>query len=210
MSLRRHTLWAALALILVGCAAAPPPRTPEQQRLVEQHWQQRRNNLADLNRFLIQARLAYGGTLGAKADLRWEQKASGRFELRLSGPFGVGAATITGTRQRVVVRTRDGDFDTDDPEGWIAERMGWSFPINHLRYWVLGLPAPRDESSITLNDDGQAQTLDQAGWHLEYTEYQAAQGYALPRKFEATHDNDVSLKIVIDDWSDLPPLPNTP
>ena len=51
---------------------------------------------------------------------------------------------------------------------------------------------------------GRAATIDQSGWHLEYTEYQPAQRYELPRKFEAVLNDDVSLKVVVDDWSGLP------
>ncbi len=194
-------LLAAVAL-LAGCATTPP-RNPENQKAAEQRWVQRRTDLAHVNRFLVQTRLAYGKVLGVKADLRWEQRADGRFDMRISGPFGVGAATITGNRKQVLVRTREGEYDTPDPEQWIQERMGWTLPISGLRYWVLGLPAPQSEAAVELNLEGQAVVLEQDGWHLEYSEYQAVDGYTLPRKFEATN-SATKLKVVVDEWSNLP------
>lgn len=194
-------LLAAVAL-LAGCATTLPPN-PENQKSAEQRWAQRRADLAQVDRFLIQSRLAYGKVLGVKADLRWEQNVDDSFEMRISGPFGVGAATISGTQKRVLVRTREGEYDTPDPEQWIQERMGWTLPIAGLRYWALGLPAPQSEASIELNLQGQAVVMEQDGWHLEYSEYQSKSGYDLPRKFEVTNPG-VRLKVVIDDWSNLP------
>lgn len=194
-------LLAAVAL-LAGCATAPP-RNPENQKTAEQRWMQHRSDLAHVNHFLVQMRLAYGKVLGVKADLRWAQNTDGSFDMRISGPFGVGAATITGDRKRVLVRTREGEYDTPDPEQWIQGRMGWTLPISGLRYWVLGLPAPQSEASIELNLEGQAVALEQDGWHLEYSEYQLRDGYVLPRKFEATNPA-TRLKVVVDEWADLP------
>ena len=45
--------------------------------------------------------------------------------------------------------------------------------------------------------------LEQDGWTLEYDEYQAVGGLQLPRKFEVAND-EVTIKVVVDTWSDLP------
>lgn len=203
MNLRLWILLVALAL-LAGCATTRSPLDPEKQKSAEQQWAQRRNDLSPINHFLMSSRLAYGKVLGVKADLRWQQNADGSFDMRISGPFGVGAATLTGDRQHVLVRTREGDYDTTDPEQWLSEHMGWTLPLNGLRYWVLGLPAPQSEAALELNIKGQAVVLEQDGWRLEYSEYQSKDGYELPRKFEATNPT-VKLKVVVDEWSELPP-----
>ena len=199
--------WAGLVVValLAGCATLRSPPDPEKQKTAEQQWTQRRADLSHINRFLMSSRLAYGKVLGVKADLRWQQNANGSFDMRISGPFGIGAATLTGDRQRVLVRTREGDYDTPNPEQWLTERMGWTLPLNNLRYWVLGLPAPQSEAAIELNIKGQVVLLEQDGWRLEYSEYQSKDGYDLPRKFEATNPT-VKLKVVLDEWSDLPTL----
>jgi outer membrane lipoprotein LolB len=198
-------IWAAAFTLLAGCATTTPPRNPENQKAAEQQWAQRRASVSQIDRFLMTSRLAYGKVLGVKADLRWQQNADGSFDMRISGPFGVGAATLTGNRQHVLVRTRDGDYDTPDPEAWLRENMGWTLPLNSLRYWALGLPAPQSEATIELDIKGKAVVLEQDGWRLEYSEYQSKEDYELPRKFEATNPT-VRLKVVVDDWSDLPTL----
>lgn len=202
MTLTRYAYLAAFAL-LAGCATTMPPK-PENQKIAEKQWAQRRADLSHINRFIVKARLSYGKLLPVKADLYWEQNPDGSFDLRISGPFGVGTATITGTRKHVRVKTRDGEYDTPNPEKWIEQRMGWTLPISNLHYWMLGLPSPLSEAAIELNIKGQAQVLEQDGWRLEYSEYQAKDGYYdLPRKFEVTNPT-VRIKFVVDDWSELP------
>ena len=173
-------------------------------KTAEDRWQARSEALQHVDRFLMQARGSYGRVIPAKADLRWQQNPDGTFELRVSGPFGIGAASIAGSENNVTVRTRSGTYQSDDPEGWIAKKMGWTLPLGGLRYWVLGLPSPYSEAEIELNPQGQILALEQNGWRLAYSEYQSAQGYDLPRKFEVSNDN-VRLKVVVDAWSDLPP-----
>lgn len=173
-------------------------------KTAEERWQSRSASLQHVDRFQMQARGAYGRLIPAKADLRWQQNADGSFELRVSGPFGIGAATIAGTENNVTVRTRSGTYQSDDPQAWIESKMGWTLPLGGLRYWVLGLPSPHSEAEIELNPQGQITALEQDGWHLAYTEYMRGGAYDLPRKFEVSND-EVRLKVVVDAWSDLPP-----
>jgi outer membrane lipoprotein LolB len=170
----------------------------------EARWQQRSAQLQQVDRFLMQARGSYGRLIPTKADLRWQQNADGSFELRIAGPFGIGATTISGTERQVQVRTRSGTYQSADPEQWIADKMGWTLPLAGLRHWVLGLPSPHSESRLDLNLEGQVTTLQQDGWTLVYSEYQRSGGYELPRKFEVSNDA-VKLKVVVDSWTGLPP-----
>jgi outer membrane lipoprotein LolB len=192
---------AAALMLLGGCASMTRHSEPA---TAEARWQQRSTQLQQVDRFLMQARGSYGRLIPTKADLRWQQNADGSFELRLAGPFGIGATTISGTQQQVQVRTRGGTYQSDDPEGWIEKKMGWTLPLSGLRYWVLGLPSPRSEARLALNLEGQVTALQQEGWTLDYSEYQRSGGYELPRKFEVSN-GDVRLKVVVDAWTGLPP-----
>ena len=186
--------------------------------VAEQDWQRiaslgpqavsaRRYNEAKVQRDQARAKLrAYGLSEGQIGGLlrKGSAGADGSFELRVSGPFGIGAATIAGTENNVTVRTRSGTYQSDDPQAWIESKMGWTLPLGGLRYWVLGLPSPHSEAEIELNPQGQITALEQDGWHLAYTEYMRGGAYDLPRKFEVSND-EVRLKVVVDAWSDLPP-----
>lgn len=178
--------------------------TPLHNERAEAAWQARRLQLLQLDRFTLQARLSSGGLLGIKGNLHWRQQPEA-FEMRVAGPLGIGAATISGRGPEVEIRTAKGSFRTQDPETDLRERLGWSFPVSHLRYWVLGTPAPGSKAVFELDAAGRLLALEQDGWSLEYTEYQDGGGVELPRKLEVANE-EVRLKMIVDTWSGLPAL----
>lgn len=167
-------------------------------------WETRRAQLAGIERFTLQARVSSGGLFGVKGNLHWRQ-LPGSFDMRVAGPFGIGAATITGQGKEVTIRTSKRTFTTHDPEGDLKARLGWTFPVTHLRYWVLGQPAPGSRADFALDDEGRIVSLEQDGWTLQFDEYQDAGMVELPRKFEVANP-EIRLKVVVDTWSDLPAL----
>jgi len=56
---------------------------------------------------------------------------------------------------------------------------------------------------VLLDDSGRAQTIKQAGWVIDYTEYQTVGALVLPRKLELTNGSR-GFRIVIDQWSGTP------
>jgi outer membrane lipoprotein LolB len=167
-------------------------------------WEARRARLVQIDRFTLQARVSAGGMFGVKGNLHWRQQPDA-FDMRVAGPFGIGAASISGRGGEVSIRTSRRSFTTLDPEGDLKERLGWTFPVSHLRYWVLGQPAPGSKAEFALDRDGRMQSLEQDGWTLEFSEYQDAGAIELPRKFEVAN-SELRLKVVVDTWSDLPAL----
>lgn len=194
-------LAAAASGLLAGCATLSAPDLA--QVSPEARWLERKAVLEQVDRFELQGRVASSGNLGMKGDLRWQQHADGSFALNLAGPFGAGAVSVAGSPGQVEVRTREGRQFTAEPEAWIRQRLGWTFPIAGLRYWALGLPAPQSASHIELDADGRIAVLEQDGWRLEYDEYLPAGTVSLPRRLRATHA-EVTLKLIADRWDHLP------
>ncbi len=185
-----------LSLLLHGCFLLKDSGRSQQS------WEARRLRLAQVDRFTLQARVSPGGMFGVKGNLLWRQ-APAAFDMRVAGPFGVGAATIVGHGREVEIRTAKGSFVTRDPEADLRSRLGWTFPVSHLRYWVLGQPAPGSRAQFELDGDGRIVALAQDDWTLEYGEYQRAGALDLPRKFEVANA-EIRLKVVVDTWSGLP------
>ena len=79
-------------------------------------WEARRERLVGIDRFTLQARVSSGGLFGVKGNLHWRQLPDS-FDMRVAGPFGVGAATISGNGREVQIRTAKRSFTTTDPEG---------------------------------------------------------------------------------------------
>ena len=191
---------ALAALLLTGCASIM--KQEKEQDIAERNWDKHRAAIESIKRFNLHARVSSGGVFGIKGDLRWTQNADGSFEMRVSGPFGLGAVSIAGTEQQVEVKTKKGTYQSTDPEGWIKEKMGWTFPMLGLRRWVLGVPSPRSEAHLELDVDGLASVLEQDGWHLDYAEYEEHDEVMLPRKFEVAN-SEVKIKVVVDRWENV-------
>lgn len=191
------TLLLLLLLALEGCSALKTRSSKS-----DLAWEARRERLSRIDRFTLQARVSTGGLLGVKGNLHWRQQPDG-FDMRVTGPFGIGAASITGRGEEIEIRTAKKSFATRNPEQDLHDRLGWTFPVTHLRYWVLGAPAPGSKASIEVDRDGRLVRLEQDDWTLDVSEYQAAGALQLPRKFEVAND-EVRIKVVIDQWSDLP------
>ncbi|MDB5969818.1 MAG: lolB [Hydrocarboniphaga sp.] len=200
---------AAALLVLAGCVTAPPQaQRADTPAAREALWRLHQASLAAVDRFLMSGRVT-SAELALRADLRWKENADGHYELRLAGPFGAGAVELRGDAQGVEVRNSDGVQYTSDPEGWILKRYGWTLPISGLRHWALGLPIPDSPSQRVVDDAGRLASLTQNGWMLRYTEYRVQNGYDLPRRFEADNGR-VKLKLLIDQWDELPAPLQTP
>ncbi|NGY04385.1 lipoprotein insertase outer membrane protein LolB [Solimonas terrae] len=191
---------AAVALLALCSACANLPSAPVDQAQIDARWRAHRDELAAITHFELNGRAA--SRLGVKADLRWQQFEDGHFNIRIAGPFGAGAVAIDGTPHDVEIRTKDGTEHTNDPQAWLLQRAGWTFPIDGLRWWVLGLPAPDTAAQIELDAQGRLATLTQDGWTLNYGDYQQVLNLDLPRRFEA-RNGQITLKLIADEWHDI-------
>jgi outer membrane lipoprotein LolB len=191
----------AAALCLTACAGMVRPTAPAGAP-AQALWQARRAALAQVDHFALQGRLAQTGLTGFSGELSWIQNGV-RFQVHFYGPLGVGAVAIEGQPGAVTVRTKQGSDQTNAPERLMQAKLGWSLPVDGLRYWVLGLPAPGTASELTLDPDGLLRSLEQDGWRLDYLEYQTADGWCLPRRFTLS-DGQRSFRVAIDQWSLAP------
>lgn len=187
-------LWLSLMPVLAGCAHFSTPVSPR----AEQAWSDRRLELSRLDHWLLQGRVA-SGRVGWSGNMRWRQDAD-EFDVRVTGPLGTSGFLARGNADRVEIRTAKETVVTEDPQGLLQEHAGWGMPLQHLRYWAVGMPYPHSPALVQLDASGRLQSLEQDGWRLEYTEYGQYQQYELPRRF--TLDNgDAFFRVIIDDWS---------
>lgn len=187
---------AALAMFAAACAPLTPP--PDDPRNAELRWAQHREALARVLGFSLQGRLSDGR--GRSGELLWQQRADGSFALQLRGPFGAGAVAIEGDTQHVVVRSKDGEQHTDDPQSWMRMHLGWDLPLENLRAWALGLPAGGAIDRFTLDAEGRLASLQQHGWSVRYERYRTVGALELPQRLEA-QSGDVRLRLLVDRWT---------
>lgn len=183
-----------VAVLLAGCAAQAP-----REAVIDQDWETHRRALASLENWSFSGRVAVKSTNGAdSARLRWRQVADD-LEMTVSGPGGFKQATLIRENNRLSL-LRDGRRVPLDPqEDPLASEFGWSLPLDYLPWWLRGLPAPQLPAGRSKLERGRLSLLVQAGWTVEYPEYQWVQGRQLPRTIRF-HRDDVEGKILLKDW----------
>lgn len=177
-------------LALAGCASAPPlqPATGLAER--SERW-------AALENWRMTGRvaLAVAGE-GASANLDWRQ-AGATSDLALSGPLGMGA--LRAILDPAGLRLEDGSgagLAGEEAASALAERLGMDLPLEALRFWVLGIPAPAmPYAELTDGTDG----FSQAGWRVEVDRYATVGGGLLPTRMVLWRA-DARLRLVVSRW----------
>jgi outer membrane lipoprotein LolB len=195
--MRRSALPLAAAAVcaLAGCRTLPPAPPPGER------WEVRRPQLQSLAHFELRGRVAVAsGEEGFNANLHWTQDGD-RSQVTLEGPFGVGGAQLTAEGNELTVVTARGDrVESDAAHAALAARLGFDPPVTSLRYWVLGVPDPKEPASESLDRSQQRlSSLTQAGWHVQYQSYGSAGGEALPARLTMQRDA-VRVRLLVDDW----------
>ena len=144
---------------------------------------------------LTVAKDSYNGSVA------WEQNGES-IDFRFRGPLGFGGLRIHGDLDdKVRVKTTTGqDFTVSDFESEMQERMGWSIPINSLRFWALGIVDPEVDADVVLNENDLLDELVQGDWKVVYEAYKEVDGVQLPRKFKITGP-DTKIKMVVNNWT---------
>lgn len=183
----KRLLAATICLYLSACAT--------QTSKIDSHG----NAAGDIEQWHIRGKIGIRSpTESLSAMLNWQQ-LSGAYTIRLSGALGSGSLQIVGNGKGVTVR-QAGEIDqyASDAGLLLQQRLGWSVPIEHVYYWVRGLPAavPVDRQT---SSDGQLSVLEQAGWRIEYLRYQQFANFSLPSKLRLQHE-DLKVTLIIKEW----------
>jgi len=196
-----HLLLGGLILLLAGCAGFGPRETLEGTG-DPARWAEHRQQVATLDGWQITGKVGLRvpppGESGS-ATLFWLQRQD-YFDIRLSGPLGGGAARLTGRAEAATLEVAgQGRFEASSPQALLADNLGWSLPVEHLLWWVRGLPAPDSRSRLTLDGEGRLARLEQDGWRIEYPRYAEHQGYWLPERIKLS-GQDLEVTLVLKEW----------
>jgi outer membrane lipoprotein LolB len=165
---------------------APPPASATALAAVD-HWQASGR---------IAVRTAQDGF---SAHFDWRQ-AGARAELGVRGPFGAGAAHLSVGPESIRVESGNepplevpAPFEALEPQ--LVARLGFPLPLESLRYWILGVPAP---SPVAI---GAAPAFDQAGWHVVASQFEAVEQApgSLPVRLELTR-GATRIRVIVDRW----------
>jgi outer membrane lipoprotein LolB len=179
--------------LLSACRSLAPSALPVDE--LPANWPERRAALQGWQRYAIEGRVAVqAGDEGFTAALRWAQ-ADERSTLELQGPLGSGAVRFEHSPQQA-------PLETAAARQALESQLGFTLPVESLRYWLLGVPDPAlgAEESV-LEVGGRLGALLQGGWRIDYPRYAAVAGsrLELPETVEIRRES-VRLRVRIARW----------
>lgn len=183
--------------LLSGCATTVTHLSSVDRQLA---WQQHQQRLSTLVQWRLTGRMGIQTEKQSlTASLDWSQQQE-HYEINLTGSMGSGSLRLSGDNQRVDLVTSKGEqLTATDPEMLIYQHTGLTLPVVALRYWVLGLPAPGQITSQTLDTFGRLARLEQQGWNIDIHRYMQQGELALPAKvFVSNHR--AKVRLVIKRW----------
>ncbi|MFI4891367.1 MAG: lipoprotein insertase outer membrane protein LolB [Steroidobacterales bacterium] len=180
-------------LLLGACAAMRPPAAPA---VAPAAWDLRMSALQQAVQWGLDGRAAASaGKQGWQASITWRQQGSST-ELHLAGPLGVGASVLRLTPEGLSV---DGAQPRSDVMETLRERLGIDLPLASLRYWLLGVPDPGTDCTLTRNAQDRPRQLIQSGWTIDVDRYVPVDGDWLPGQL-AVQREGVRVRIAVDHW----------
>jgi outer membrane lipoprotein LolB len=193
--MRRVLLMVLCSAVLAACATTRPRPAP-----AAADWERRVGDLQKLAAWQLDGRAAVAvGTQGWQAALNWRQRG-GSAEVHLSGPLGVGAMVLKRTPDGISL---NGQPPSDAVLAQLQDRLGFDLPLDHLRFWLLGVPDPSAAFEVTRNDQDRAMRLAQDDWSIDYDRYMPVDGDLLPARLVLSREG-VRVRIAVDRWQERP------
>lgn len=205
MPLLRPLLLLLLATLLTACSSLHQRETLDFGGDADA-WQTHRATVQPVHSWTLQGKIGVRSPAeSGSGTLTWLQDQD-RYDIRISGPLGRGATRLQGSKQGVTLdMAGQPSVQARSAEALLEQQTGWRLPVEHLLWWVRGLPAPDSPSRLQLDSQSRLARLAQAGWTVEYSRYQEVNGLQLPQRLQLSA-RDILLTLVITQWN----LPDQP
>lgn len=195
-------------LTLSGCATQTKPahdNAPAQANGNPQTlWQQRQSEFARMSQWRLQSKVGVQfKEQSASFNLTWLQNSNGQYEMSILNPLTSGVvAYLKGGTTAVTLQTNGKTYQDANAERLLQNQLGVSLPLDGMKYWVRGIPAPQTKvDNVKLDAQGRPETLQQSGWHIEYSGWQGNGWQALPEKINLSRTPDnTKVKVIAKEW----------
>jgi outer membrane lipoprotein LolB len=157
---------------------------------------------------------------GSSGAVRW-QRVGARDAVDLYGPTGSVVAKLRRAPGRATLDTSDGrHHEAVDARALSQDVLGWELPLEPLRFWVFGQPAPSlGAAEVEAGADGRPAQLRQGEWTVRWRDWRTVGGQAagdaaaigvveaVPARIDLERPG-LAVKLVMSRWSD--PGPSQP
>ena len=188
------------ANLITSCALFKAPPPPPDDLSVA--WEEHQEQLSSLSKWELTGRLGISTSEngGGSVSFRWYQYDTERYSLFITGPFGQGGLQLEAIPGQVTLTTAAGEeIISDNATELLMLYTGWAIPIEHLHYWVRGLPTPSAPYTVSLDIYGRIALLNQEEWFLMYPRYQTTSGYTLPQRI-TLRTTDLEIRALLRQW----------
>ena len=187
--------------VICLCSGCSTTILPPDKLSTSTHSIVRQQSLTRLQNFEASGKVGFSdGKKGGNANLQWTQLGD-LYQIRLYGPLGSGSLLINGNAKEVYLTQADGKIiHAQSAEELVRAELGWIIPVSGLRYWLKGLPVPKDHlKQIKFDKEQRIWFMEQQGWSITYQSYQIIQGIAVPQIL-MLNNGPIRLKFIFHDW----------
>ncbi len=188
---------AAFALALAGCAVTPTHGPSTSNATPELSTQTMH---AYHGRFSVRYVDQNGQPRNAYGNFDWQQQGD-TVTLQLLNPFGQTLAIVTSSPASATLEVPNRQPVTAENVSELMQRtLGFSLPIEGLRYWLESSPAPtsRAKTIVDPEQSSRMKEIDQEGWTIQYLAYADAPAAGVKRVDLTRHDPPLDIKLVLD------------
>lgn len=186
--------------VLLLTACAPPKPAAELPTNELMPVAKREAKTATVSSFELSGAMAAKNSKKAwTASINWLQRGAGNYQIRLMGPLGGGTVIIDKKGSEVSFRDGPKTVHSSNADELLFKQTGIRLPVNNLYYWVRGLPAPGPVGSRQQDNYNHLTSLNQAGYHIDYTRYTSVKGIDLPSMIRL-EGHGVMVKLIIKNW----------
>ena len=191
-----RVFFAAMVLLLAGCASVPPAAAPARPAQVQK------------------VSFGFAGRIAVRYDdkrssagVHWQHDVRSD-EILLLAPLGQTVARIRRTMQTAggqlpqpvyTLDAEDRHYVAHDAASLTEKALGWRLPLDCLQYWVLGLPLPGEPFSGKRKTNGEWDVLTEDGWTIHYTRYATQSADSLPLRITLRRAG-LQIRLLIDEW----------
>lgn len=193
---RARHLAVLAAVLLSACAPAARLVAPAADSAADA----RGARLEALPRWALAGRIAVSdGREGGSGRIDWSQDGES-FDISVRAPVAGGSWRLSGDRGLAQLDgVREQPLRDRDAEALLARELGWHLPMAQVADWVRGLPADPARARIEAGADGLPAVLHEAGWTVEYRDWTAVAGLAMPRRLVARRA-PFEVRIAVQRW----------